>query len=175
MICRLRPEETWPLRQQVLHPSRQWPTRLDPLDLVPDSLHLGWQAAETLVGVGSIGRDVPIKGDPAVAYWRLRGMAVLECFRGRGIGGQLLLALLRHAVLPPASGPCLDAITTTWGSASPCDWFLDQNEARRISRLLGGGPPTGGPARLIRRAFLSRWPDTGSFGRAGPSSNSARR
>jgi GNAT superfamily N-acetyltransferase len=113
VICRLRPEETWLLRQQVLHPSRRWPTRLDPLDLVPDSLHLGWQAAETLVGVGSIGRDLPIKGDPAVAYWRLRGMAVLECFRGRGIGGQLLLALLRHAASlnPTGTAWCLGRLS----------------------------------------------------------------
>jgi GNAT superfamily N-acetyltransferase len=117
MICRLQPEQTWSLRQQVLHPSRPWPTKIDPLDLTSDALHLGWREAGKLTGVGSICRDLPPIGDAGTADWRVRGMAVLSAYQGQGIGGKLLLALLSHA---SGRGPL--------GTA----WCLGRLEAQRF-------------------------------------------
>ena len=97
MICRLAAAETWPLRQQVLHPARPWPTALDPLDEGPDALHLGWREGDELVGVGSISRQDRPDGPTTGRAWRVRGMAVTQPWQGRGIGARILAALLAHA------------------------------------------------------------------------------
>jgi GNAT superfamily N-acetyltransferase len=146
MICRLRPEQTWPLRQQILHPSRPWPTSLDPLDLTPDALHLGWLAEGVLVGVGSIGRDSPPTGDPTTPYWRLRGMAVRGSYQGRGIGGKLLSALLVHAArLDPAGEAwCLGRLAA--------EGFYCRYGFRQVGRLDIAGK---GPRLLLLRPLAS--------------------
>ncbi len=96
MIWRLAPRETWALRRAVLHPARPLPTEADPRDVVPDALHLGWREDGDTIACGSIAREALPEGATGPA-WRVRGLAVLAPWRGRGIGGRLLDALLDHA------------------------------------------------------------------------------
>jgi GNAT superfamily N-acetyltransferase len=144
MIRCLRPEQTWPLRQQVLHSSRPWPTSLDPLDLTPHALHLGWLAEGVLIGIGSIGRDTPAVGDPTTAHWRLRGMAVLDSHQGRGIGGKLLLVLLAHAA-------SLDPAGTAWCLGRlPAEGFYLRYGFRQMGRF---EVPGKGPRLMLERSL----------------------
>jgi ribosomal protein S18 acetylase RimI-like enzyme len=57
----------------------------------PDCLAVGAFESGRLVAVGLIGPE----GEPG--EWRVRGMATLPDFRGRGAGSAILAALLDHA------------------------------------------------------------------------------
>ena len=95
MIKAIAAEDAWPLRREVLNPTKPPPTAQHPLDIVPDALHLAWFEAGRIVGVGTISRQaLPIEPD-AIA-WFVRAMAVAPGWRSRGIGGRLLDALLAH-------------------------------------------------------------------------------
>lgn len=84
------------LRREVLRPHQR------PEDLVygrdgdEDALHLGAFADGELVAIASITREPPPGSDDPFA-WRIRGMATLPPYRGRGLGGELLEACLAHA------------------------------------------------------------------------------
>ena len=82
-------EDTRGLRQQVLRP-HQSASELASHE-PPDTFAVGVFEGDQLVAVGLIGRE----GEPG--EWRVRGMATLPGFRGRGAGSAVLEALLDHA------------------------------------------------------------------------------
>jgi GNAT superfamily N-acetyltransferase len=96
VIRAVAPEQTWLLRRDALRPGKPLPSELDPRDTVPDACHLGWFEGARLVGVGTISRH-PLPLDPAATAWFVRGMSVVEGERSRGIGGEILEALIAHA------------------------------------------------------------------------------
>lgn len=97
----ITPEQTRPLRQQLLRPG----TPLDKLvftgDLDPDTLHLGAYQDGEQVGIAtfmcqppnvSVGVPSNLPDPDNFRAWRLRGMATVAALRGQGIGAALLLA-----------------------------------------------------------------------------------
>jgi GNAT superfamily N-acetyltransferase len=131
------------LRRAVLHPTRPMPARLNPLDAAPGAQHLGWFEAGQLVGVGSIGPD-PFPLEPDAVAWFLRGMAVAEAWRNRGIGGGLLRALLGHAGSRSADG-------IVWCQARiPAQRFYARHGFQTIDLI---DIPEKGPRYRMRRAL----------------------
>ncbi len=87
--------ETRPLRHAILRPSQPPDECVYRLDDEPASGHFGAFEDGELIAVASIYRQSDTEGDPLA--WRIRGMATREEHRGRGHGGALLAACLRHA------------------------------------------------------------------------------
>src|SRR5260221_14584947 len=92
VIRRVAAAETRPLRQEVLRPHQ----RLDEVgftgDDVPGAAHFG----AFVSGGGQMVATATVHPDEG--GWRLRGMATRDGFRGRGLGGALVAACLRHAL-----------------------------------------------------------------------------
>jgi GNAT superfamily N-acetyltransferase len=82
-------EQTRSLRRQVLRP-HQTVAELAAHE-PPDAFALGAFDSDRLVAVGLVGPE----GEPG--EWRVRGMATLPDFRGRGAGSAVLAGLLDHA------------------------------------------------------------------------------
>jgi GNAT superfamily N-acetyltransferase len=96
VIRAIAPVRTWVLRRDTLNPGKPLPTKLDPRDTVRDACHLGWFDGGRLLGVGTISRH-PLPLDPSAIAWFVRGMSVVESYRSRGIGSEILKALIDHA------------------------------------------------------------------------------
>jgi GNAT superfamily N-acetyltransferase len=84
-------ETVIPLRFAVLRPHRPIAESHYPTDHAPGTIHLAAFDGETLVGCASAHVEGP-SSETRAAY-RLRGMAVKEGYRSKGIGAQLLEAL----------------------------------------------------------------------------------
>lgn len=97
-----------PLRAAILRPHHPLEDSVYPLDEHADSRHFGAFNGDRLIGTASLLHqpasdesldawalmDTPWVGASA---WRLRGMTVVEEFRGRGIGERLFSAVIDHA------------------------------------------------------------------------------
>ena len=81
-------EETLPIRQDVLRPGRPKKECIFDGDDAPQTFHLGAFTDETLVGIASFVVD----NNPYFSgkQYRLRGMAVLPEYRGKGFGKELV-------------------------------------------------------------------------------------
>jgi len=79
---------TWPVRHRVLRPGRPIGTCDWPEDGIPGAFHLGARVEGVLVGIASF-YPVP-RVDDAPGGWQIRGMAVDEGLRDRGLGAALL-------------------------------------------------------------------------------------
>jgi len=91
MLIHEAPAETIrSLRRCVLRPDRPPEETIYPGDDDPKSFHLSALEGDRLIGCATGMRD-PLAGSDEPAY-RLRGMAVHEAHRNRGIGGHLLEA-----------------------------------------------------------------------------------
>ena len=90
--------DTWPLRKRVLRPHQEGDAVVLGGDDDPRAAHLGARDADgTIVGIATISpQDCPWAPDRPSA-WRLRGMATADELRGRGVGGLVLAAAVRHA------------------------------------------------------------------------------
>jgi len=89
-------EVTFALRTRVLRPHERVDDMALPGDDDPDSAHLVVRdGAGAVIGTATVRRESP-PWDPAAAGWRLRGMAVAEGHRRRGVGGALLAAVVDH-------------------------------------------------------------------------------
>lgn len=87
--------ETLNLRHSLLRPQQTLKECEYVGDALPTTLHLGAFWGGELVGIATLlNQDSEEKFQLGV--WRLRGMAVREDYRGRGIGGGLLKALIAH-------------------------------------------------------------------------------
>jgi GNAT superfamily N-acetyltransferase len=77
------------IRQSVLRPGLPASESVYPDDDSPHTLHLGAFERGELIGIATfLPQACPHQG--AAPAWRLRGMAVVESARGRGVGGLLL-------------------------------------------------------------------------------------
>jgi GNAT superfamily N-acetyltransferase len=94
-------EETYPLRQQVLRPHQALDEVGFPGDHDADTGHFAVFAGDRIVGVvtvlhqpppGAVETRVLAPGD----WWRLRGMAVREECRHRGVGAALVSGVRDH-------------------------------------------------------------------------------
>lgn len=81
---------TRPLRREVLRPHQAAETIVYDAEDAPSTLHVGAFLDGELVGTATIHADGP-------GIHRLRGMAVREGFRDRGIGALLLQRCVEHA------------------------------------------------------------------------------
>ncbi len=84
----LTPEETWPLRREVLRngdpdASLEWPG-----DREPGSFHLGWEREGLVLAISTWHRE-DLPHQVGMGY-RLRGMAVSPVEQGGGLGGKVL-------------------------------------------------------------------------------------
>jgi GNAT superfamily N-acetyltransferase len=86
---------TYPLRQRILRPHQALSEVAFESDNAPDSVHLAViDAAGSPVGVVSLLAEPAPTGEGRA--WRLRGMAVDEGHRGRGVGTALFGAVERR-------------------------------------------------------------------------------
>lgn len=86
----LSAREVLPLRQKVLRPHQSIEQSLFNLDLHARSFHLGIKdQKDCTIAVASFYPESQA-GEIQNHIWRLRGMAVEESFRGRGMGRQLV-------------------------------------------------------------------------------------
>ncbi|MDQ6929891.1 MAG: GNAT family N-acetyltransferase [Candidatus Eremiobacteraeota bacterium] len=84
------------LRQAVLRPNVPFEQNIYPGDDDPASLHVGLYDDGVLVAVGSM-LNQPPQGEADPAAWRLRGMAVAEKYRNRGLGARVLEICIAYA------------------------------------------------------------------------------
>jgi GNAT superfamily N-acetyltransferase len=88
--------EVLQLRHTLLRPDLPADKLVYPGDLDDDAGHYGAFVDGTLVGIASVYEmGESFEREPGI--WRLRGMAVEEHLRGRGLGARLVLATFDHA------------------------------------------------------------------------------
>jgi GNAT superfamily N-acetyltransferase len=87
LVEQVRPEITFPLRQQVLRPGRPPEEAFFPGDGERSSGHFAAYVDHRVVGVASVLAEPESSGP---GDWRLRGMAVDPSHQGTGVGGSLL-------------------------------------------------------------------------------------
>jgi GNAT superfamily N-acetyltransferase len=85
------------LRDAVLRPGLPPGGSHYPGDDAPDTLHLGAFLGSMLVAIATLCRE-PISDEQSTTSWRLRGMATLPEYRGRGFGKQLAQHCIAYAV-----------------------------------------------------------------------------
>lgn len=88
-IRSLAAAHTRPLRQKVLRPGRPAEENIYPLDDHPLAIHLGAYHQGDLIGIASFFKEPAPQSEKSEAY-RLRGMAVLPEWQGKGIGKKIL-------------------------------------------------------------------------------------
>lgn len=89
-------DNTYELRNQILRPNQTIDDCKYIGDLDEDSLHIGLFSENNLVGIGSIyNQDEQEKKVPGV--WRIRGMAIIPEYQGKGLGSTVLKALIDYA------------------------------------------------------------------------------
>lgn len=90
-------EEARKLRRAVLRPTQPPETIIYPLDDAPGTLHVGAFLGNELVGITTVSHEPP-PGEQNLAAWRMRGVAVIENARGKGIGRMMAKACLDHVI-----------------------------------------------------------------------------
>jgi GNAT superfamily N-acetyltransferase len=85
-----------PLRAAILRPGQTPEQLVYRGDEDPGSRHLAVHLEGQLIGIASVMAD-GYPPDPRAGDWRIRGMAVEQAHRGRGIGSALLEACEAHA------------------------------------------------------------------------------
>jgi GNAT superfamily N-acetyltransferase len=102
MIKRIAASDTIALRDAVLRPGLPPGGSHYPGNDAADTLHLGAFVDRTLVAVATLCREPmterePMRGERSTTSWRLRGMATLPEYRGRGLGNQLAQRSIGYA------------------------------------------------------------------------------
>jgi GNAT superfamily N-acetyltransferase len=107
-LRRITPEETRPLRQQLLRQGVPLDRLVYPGDMEPDSFHVGAFNGDEQVGIATVMCQPPnlSRGVPPIHMepdhprgWRLRGMATTDDMRGQGIGSKMLAACIGHVAV----------------------------------------------------------------------------
>ena len=97
MVRRVAVEVTLPLRQRVLRPHETLEQLRLPGDDAAETGHFAaLDGGGEVRGTASVRREAPPWAPAAAGAWRLRGMATAEGYRGRGIGGAVLAAVIGH-------------------------------------------------------------------------------
>jgi GNAT superfamily N-acetyltransferase len=95
-IRRIAARDTTALRDAILRPGLPPGGSIYPGDDAADTLHLGAFIGSTLAAVATLCRE-PMPGEQSTTLWRLRGMATLREYRGRGLGKELARRCLAYA------------------------------------------------------------------------------
>jgi ribosomal protein S18 acetylase RimI-like enzyme len=97
---RIAAGDTIALRDAVLRPNLPPGGSHYPGDDAPDTLHLGIYVTASaqirLAAVATLCRE-PMPGEEISSFWRLRGMATLPEYRGRGFGKKLAQRCITYA------------------------------------------------------------------------------
>ena len=91
----VKAEETWALRREVLRPGQPHADVDWPRDHDEDSFHLAAYSGEQLIAVASFYREKHPELQGWIQY-RLRGMATISSYQGKGIGRRMLYFALDH-------------------------------------------------------------------------------
>ncbi len=96
-LCRVPAETTYALRQQVLRPLQDVEDMRLAGDDDPGTASFAAKADDgTVVGTGTVRRE-PCPWQPErLDAWRLRGMATAQPWRGRGVGTDMLAAVVAY-------------------------------------------------------------------------------
>ncbi|BCB04323.1 GNAT family N-acetyltransferase [Bacillus sp. KH172YL63] len=81
--------DTYSIRQQILRPNQALEACEYEGDHGEETFHIGAYDGEILVSIASFYKEV-MKGRDEENPYRLRGMATLPAYRGKGIGQQLI-------------------------------------------------------------------------------------
>jgi GNAT superfamily N-acetyltransferase len=97
VVRRVAVEDTLPLRQRVLRPHETLEQLRLAGDDAPETGHFAAvDGGGEVRGTASVRREAPPWAPDQVGAWRLRGMATAEGYRGRGLGGEVLAAVIEH-------------------------------------------------------------------------------
>jgi GNAT superfamily N-acetyltransferase len=145
MIRPIEVEQAWRLRRDALNPNKGLPTGRDPRDTIEGACHLGWFEDERLLGVGTVSR-ISLPLEPDAIAWFLRGMSVAEGHRSRGIGSEILDALIAYAAGRDPGG-------IIWCHARlPAESFYLRHGFKLLDRI--DVPDRGLRLRMARRLVL---------------------
>ena len=95
-IRRIAAPDTSALRDAILRPSLAPGGSVYPGDEAADTLNLGAFVEGELVAVATLCRE-PMPGEQSTTSWRLRGMATVPEYRGRGLGKELAQRCIAYA------------------------------------------------------------------------------
>jgi GNAT superfamily N-acetyltransferase len=95
-IRRIAASDTIALRDVALRPGLPPGGSQYPGDDASETLHLGAFSDNTLVAIATLCREA-MPGAQSPTSWRLRGMATLPEYRGRGLGRQLAQRCIAYA------------------------------------------------------------------------------
>ncbi|MDP7009120.1 MAG: GNAT family N-acetyltransferase [Phycisphaerales bacterium] len=94
LIEEVTAQDCYNLRESILRPGQPKENWTFEADDDPKTIHLAAKLNGTIVGIVSL---LPEDNNEVFNHpWRLRGMAVLEKYRGQGVGKKLLLELLNR-------------------------------------------------------------------------------
>jgi ribosomal protein S18 acetylase RimI-like enzyme len=96
VLRRISVGEARVLRDRVLRGDGPASRSIYPGDDAPDTLHLGAFVSGRLAAVATVCHE-SMPGASGASEWRLRGMATLEEFRGRGLGKRLAERCVAYA------------------------------------------------------------------------------
>ena len=98
-IREITADETRSLRQSILRPHQTLAECVYPGDRDAETFHLGVFDRNTLVTIASVYAERETRFDmfEVDSQFRLRGMATIEHYRGRGMGAALLHECLRRS------------------------------------------------------------------------------
>jgi len=91
----IKAKETWAIRHEVLRPNQTLEDCDYPNDRNPDSFHLGAFESNKLIAIASFYGE---RNEQIVAWkqYRLRGLATLPKYQGKGVGKSLMKFGLEH-------------------------------------------------------------------------------
>ncbi len=115
------------LRDRVLSADGPASRSIYPGDDAPDTLHLGAFVNGRLAAVATVCHESK-PGTSDANEWRLRGMATLEEFRGRGLGKRLAERCVAHAADSQGTLIWCTARMTTVSFYRPLG-FMEQGES----------------------------------------------
>lgn len=92
----IKPEQARLLRSAVLRPGLPMELNVYEQDDDPSTFHAGVYDGKLLIGVATVFNESST-GEKPTNHWRLRGVAVLESYRNRGIGDKMLGVCIAYA------------------------------------------------------------------------------
>ena len=95
MLKEVSVEEVIPMRVKVLRPKGPVADCTFSGDRNPSSYHVGFYDSGSLAGIGSVIQESE-NGQLNQGVWRVRGMAVDDSYRRRGIGSKILQELISY-------------------------------------------------------------------------------